>query len=385
MPLGSSRLISGDSHFTEPGDLFTKRVAAAFKDRAPRTQKFEHGDGWIFEGHPEPRNFGWNNCAGLPPEQMQEWAHFEDIRKGGWDPAERIKEQDLDGVTAEVMYPTPSLQSYIASVEDEAFHLALVQAYNDWVSEYVAYDPARFCGLVFLPNRGGAKVAIKEMNRVLGRPGMRAVMASAYPNGSTVISPEEDLLWAALQERKVSFNIHVAMGLGGPRPNHKTKLPGYGRFFDAPNRLIEFIFSGVFDRFPGLEVAIAEVDFGWVPYAKEQIDNNYQRLEKVSHFGLKRMPSEYIDEHFYFGYMTDSFGLENLRFMNPERVIWSTDYPHISADYPYSWRTIQASMSGVPAPVKAAILHGNAERLYGFPVPSAAAEKPAKPALVAAE
>jgi hypothetical protein len=54
--------------------------------------------------------------------------------------------------------------------------------------------------------------------------------------------------------------------------------------------------------------------------------------------------------------MTDSFGLNNLNFMNPERVLWSTDYPHISADFPYSWRTIQSSMSGVPAPTKAAIL-----------------------------
>jgi predicted TIM-barrel fold metal-dependent hydrolase len=130
-------------------------------------------------------------------------------------------------------------------------------------------------------------------------------------------------------------------------------------------------------------VVFAEVDFGWVPYVKEQIDNNYQRLEKVSHFGLKQIPSEYIDRHFHFGYMTDTFGLRNLEFMNPERVLWSTDYPHISADYPYSWRTIQASLAGVPAPVKAQILHGNAERLYGFSTVQPA--KAAKPAAVAAE
>ena len=63
--------------------------------------------------------------------------------------------------------------------------------------------------------------------------------------------------------------------------------------------------------------------------------------------------------------------------------MWSTDYPHISADYPYSWRTIQASMSGVPGPVKQAILHGTAERLYKFPTaPAARATAPEK---VAAE
>jgi predicted TIM-barrel fold metal-dependent hydrolase len=73
--------------------------------------------------------------------------------------------------------------------------------------------------------------------------------------------------------------------------------------------------------------------------------------------------------------MTDSFGLNNLEFMNPDRVLWSTDYPHISADYPYSWRTIQASMSGVPGPVKAKILHENAAKLYGFDTETAAGAK----------
>lgn len=380
MPLGNTRLISADSHFNEPGDLFTKRMPEKYKDRAPRIESFPEGDGWVFEGLDGPRNFGWNACAGLPPEEVKPWIRFDDMRKGGWDPAERLKEQDRDGVTAEVMYPTPSVQAAMALTEDEDFHLAQVRAYNDWVSEYVAYDPARFCGLVFLPNRGGVKAAVAEMDRVLGRPGMRAVMAQAYPTGTTVMTDEHDYLWAAIQERDVSFNIHVALGIYKPSP-HKAKLPGYGRFFDAPNRCIEFIFNGVFDRFPDLKVAFAEVDFGWVPYVKEQIDNNYQRLEKVNNFGLQRMPSEYIDEHFYFGYMTDSFGLNNLSHMNPDRVMWSTDYPHISADYPHSWRTIQSSMSGVPGPVKQSILHGTAQKLYKFPEASVAVEE--RPALVA--
>ena len=41
-----------------------------------------------------------------------------------------------------------------------------------------------------------------------------------------------------------------------------------------------------------------------------------------------------------------------------ERIVWSSDYPHISADWPYSWRTIQASMSGVPREERDLILAG---------------------------
>jgi predicted TIM-barrel fold metal-dependent hydrolase len=130
--------------------------------------------------------------------------------------------------------------------------------------------------------------------------------------------------------------------------------------------MIELVMAGVFDRFPQLNVVFAEVDCGWVPYVKEQIDNNYHRLDPVSRFGLRKPPSEYIAEHFHYGYMTDSVGLRMREAIGVERILWSNDYPHISADWPYSWRTIQASMSGVSPEEKHLILAGNSARLYRF-------------------
>jgi predicted TIM-barrel fold metal-dependent hydrolase len=126
------------------------------------------------------------------------------------------------------------------------------------------------------------------------------------------------------------------------------------------------IFDGIFDRFPGLEVSIAEVDCGWVPYVKEQIDNNYRRLEPRSRFGLAAPPSTYIERHFHFGFITDTLGIDLRHRIGVDRILWSSDYPHISADWPHSWRTIDAAFSGVPADEKARILCGNAMRLYGF-------------------
>jgi len=381
VPYGNSRLISCDSHFTEPGDLFTTRVPEKLKATAPRMERFAEGDAWVIEGVKDPINFGMNACAGLAPEEMKGWMRFEDMRAGGYDPKARLQEMDADGVYAEVMYPTPRLSAAIYATPDQEKHLAYVRAYNDWQSEYVAHCPERFGGLVMMPNVGGPKVTIDEINRVIDRPGMRGVTMGRYPNGTAVLAPEDDAVWELLEARDIPLNIHVALVPGMPSA-HKAKLPGYGRFFDAPNRMIEMIFAGVFDRFPKLQVAFAEVDFGWVPYVKEQIDNNYQRLEAVSRFGLQRLPSEYIDEHFHFGYMTDTFGLRNLHYMNPKRVLWSTDYPHISADYPYSWRTIQASTSGLSQADRDLILHGNAERLYKFA--PAGAEERAKPSIAAA-
>ena len=64
--------------------------------------------------------------------------------------------------------------------------------------------------------------------------------------------------------------------------------------------------------------------------------------------------------------MTDPFGVRSRDAIGVERMLWSSDYPHISADWPHSWRTILNVFSGVPAAERQLILAGNAQRLYGF-------------------
>jgi uncharacterized protein len=356
------RLVSADSHVNEPPDLWQTRVPSKFRDRAPRVEQLPEGDAWILEGVADPVNFGWNACAGLDPKDMKGWVRFDDIRAGGYDPAARLVEMDKDRVDAEVLYPTPRLSQSVIAAADPDLHLSLVQAYNDWLSEYVEHAPRRFAGLAILPNRG-AEMAVAELDRIAGRPGIKGVIMGCYPNGTLTIESGDDKVWARLCELGMPLSIHVSLTQTMPSA-HRSALPGYGRFYDAPNRMIEMIFSGMLDRFPELAVVFAEVDCGWVPYVKEQIDNNYLRLAPSSGYDLELLPSEYIERHFHFSYITDTFGIDNRHRIGLERILWSSDYPHISADWPNSWRTIEASMSGVPRAERDLILAGNAVRLY---------------------
>lgn len=358
------RLISADSHPNEPPNLWLDRVPAKYKDRAPRIERFEQGDAWVLEGVADPINFGQNACAGLAASQMTPWCRFEDLRRGGWDPAVRLDEMDLDSVDAEVLFPTPRLCWSIVANQDVEFHLAMVRAYNDWLSEYCSYAPDRLRGQAMLPNRG-ADAAVEEIRRVWGRPGICGFVMGAYPNGTLDITADDDKVWGLLAETRIPVSIHVSMTQSMPS-SHRSPLPGYGRFFDAPNRVVQMIFAGVFDRFPDLSLVIAEVDCGWVPYFKEQIDNNYCRLREVNDFGLRDLPSHYVDEHVYFTYMTDTFAVRHRHEIGVKNMLWSSDYPHISADWPNSWKTIQASFSGVDPGERYSILAGNAARLFGF-------------------
>ena len=72
----------------------------------------------MLEGVADPITFGMNACAGLEPEEMRGWMRFDDIRRGGHDPAARLEELDRDGVDAEVLYPTPRLSHAIVANHD---------------------------------------------------------------------------------------------------------------------------------------------------------------------------------------------------------------------------------------------------------------------------
>jgi predicted TIM-barrel fold metal-dependent hydrolase len=360
------RLISADSHLTEPGDLWTSRVDARFRDRVPRIQSFEQGDAWVMEGVPGPVSFGFCACAGLPAEEWTDWIRFEEMRRGGHDPAARCAELDQDNVDAEVVFPGRPHQAVVAN-PDAGLHHAMVQAYNDWLSEYCNYAPDRLGGALMLPNRG-VREAVDELHRALDLGGFRTALLSCYPHGDTAIKPEDDLLWAALEEAGVPIAIHILLSDEMPYQLDASGLPGTVHFYDAPGRIIELIFSGIFDRFPGLHFAMTETDCGWLPYFLEQADDNYMRHRRATlkDRQLQRLPSEYVADHFSFTFVNDNYALANRYRIGVERMLWSNDYPHIVSDWPHSWKTIKSSMDGIPKNEQNAMLAGNAQRIYGF-------------------
>jgi len=54
------RVISSDNHVMEPPDLWTDRIDAKFRDRAPATRREEDGDGWYCDGLRITTGFGAN-------------------------------------------------------------------------------------------------------------------------------------------------------------------------------------------------------------------------------------------------------------------------------------------------------------------------------------
>jgi hypothetical protein len=146
--------ISADSHVLEPPDLFSSRLPASVRDRAPRLAAFEGGSAWFVEGSdpvtlPDTAVTGSAyRRHGAAPEGP---VSFDDVLPALHDPAERLKAQVADSVDAEVLYPNPGLWDAIGLLDDAEVRLECVRAYNDWLADFVAHDPTRLVGVAKIP------------------------------------------------------------------------------------------------------------------------------------------------------------------------------------------------------------------------------------------
>src|SRR5947209_10636313 len=101
-------IISADSHFVEPPNMWAERLDKKFRDRAPHTVHGLNGkDGEFFvceniNPFPVAAFFG----AGVKSEDLPEHNKkgFDAAPASVWDLAARIKDQHLDGLPAAGIY-----------------------------------------------------------------------------------------------------------------------------------------------------------------------------------------------------------------------------------------------------------------------------------------
>jgi predicted TIM-barrel fold metal-dependent hydrolase len=129
------------------------------------------------------------------------------------------------------------------------------------------------------------------------------------------------------------------------------------------------VIAGVFERFPKLAIYWAENNVGWLPYFYEQIDHEYSvnQFWAARHLGLpklKRLPSEYLKEHAYWGFFEDHVGVRLRHEVGVDRMMWSTDFPHIVTRWPNSLKVLDSQMKGVPDGERRKMAAENAIRFF---------------------
>jgi predicted TIM-barrel fold metal-dependent hydrolase len=387
--MGAYRLVSADAHVLEPKHIWDTWLPSKYQDKAPKLAKdVDGGDGWLFAGAVEPDPIGLVSTPGMAWDQFR-WTGvtYEEARAGCYDGGERLKDMDIDGVDAEILFPPQRTIGHFLGDEDDDFVLAGVQAYNDFLwEEFCAPDRSRLVGMAQIPSLG-TDVAVDWLRKSKAR-GFRGAVIGCWPSGRDSISDDDDPFWAAAADEDMPVCIHInlisrasrqrsraaAVKAGGnalygnrdkaSKANAKAVAGLGGVFATVPSTIGQLIFTGVFERFPDLHISMIETGVGWLPHFLEQIDDRYWRNRSWGNIPITEPPSFYWYRNMSATFITDRNGIANRHGVGVDNMMWSTDYPHHGNDWPYSRKVIADSMAEVPADERHQILAGNAVRIF---------------------
>lgn len=358
-------LISADSHIFEPGNLWLERTARKFHDRVPKIVSVKEGDTWEYDGG-QTMAFAGFATAGDWKGRTSSFMRVEDLRPAIFDPIARMEEARLDGIRAEVLYPSFAMRLF--GSEDPEFQFEVMRAYNDWLIEYCSADPDRLLPHAMIPSLD-VEAAIREVRRT-AKLGFRGFLINAHPRlGRDYGTTLYEGLWSAIEESGLPASLHLYAGDTEPKRFDPLAIysvdPGM-----IQRSLALIVFTGVLERHPGLRLIVVESDVGWVAHLLTRMDHVFQR--KGPRFGtaLKSglLPSELFKRQISCVLTEDRAGILTLEITGADIYMWGSDYPHNDSTWPNSQRTVERVFSGVPQETRRAILAGNAARLYGLDV-----------------
>jgi hypothetical protein len=99
------QIISADDHLQETGDVWQRRVPAHLRDKAPKVVSLPNGSAAWSWGNNPPTPFSMDVMAGRKYEdyKITEGIKWEEVPPGTYDPDERLKVMDADGVDTSVL------------------------------------------------------------------------------------------------------------------------------------------------------------------------------------------------------------------------------------------------------------------------------------------
>jgi predicted TIM-barrel fold metal-dependent hydrolase len=306
-----------------------------------------------------------------------------------WDPHERLRKMDGDGITAEVLFHGSQNQNPIPFTALGKAFLSLpspgyadlgaegMRIYNRWLADYCSVEPARHVGLAQIPFWDlDASVAEAEWVREAGVTGIN------FPSPRAGVPNYNDAywepFWSVCEDLQLSLNTHVASG--GCNYDEYGEGPDHAGLFTIEvswhsRRAIWFlIFGGVFERHPGLKLILTEQPGRWLAPLMEEMDSIYHSLSmgQMMRKNISRAPSDYVMQNVFIGasFMSrpeaETAVLDGLT----SRYMWGSDFPHHEGTWPRTLASLHESFAGLPVGDIERILGLNAVEAFGLDGPA---------------
>jgi predicted TIM-barrel fold metal-dependent hydrolase len=354
LPAGTV-VVSADNHFSVDKDIFYERFPARLKDRAPRV--------WWDNG---VCHIGMDGKSFLTPRLEQLTPTYE-LVPGCNEIGPRMRDLDAEGIDKEIVFPNSILQM-MRCMEFEVRE-TFFRIYNEYLAEMSALAPGRFYGVGVVnywdPSRTAASIA--EMKAL----GLKTFFTPLNPglglDGQPLdyTSPQMEPFWGAIEESGLPLSIHIGetpvpTARGGWGTGLLMALTSLRKIFG------DMVFGGIFDRHPRLRVVFNECGINWVAAMLQDADFIHGVMDPMFDWKLAHAPRHYWKQHCYTTFMTDALGLQMLDIVGADRVLWSSDYPHIESTFGFNWSAMQAVVDAVPEDDARKILGGTAIKVFNI-------------------
>ncbi len=373
-----TRIISADSHVTIPNEQVYAHLPTKLRDKVAEVEKAYAAQQLAAKPQKaaqaalvEERT--QRNPLELMPNMGKGAPWPAAGRPGGSDPVERLKDMDIDGVEAEILYIGAGGASFMALSPEE--RVEANRAVNSASIEWASVDPKRLMPVYLLPIND-IKASVREVERVVAEHG-KAVQVPLIPREQGAPAYWDayyDPLWEILSDTGVPISQHV--GNTSYLANHvlpEDPTPFKGIYQSLPpismaESFANWTVSGVLERWPDLKVVLVESGIGWIPYFLERLDtmvdnHGWNTFEEKK---ISEKPSFYWHRNMAATFEQDLVGIRLLDLLGVENLMWATDYPHPDSTWPRSREVLDNHFKGVSRDDVELIASGNVTRLYNL-------------------
>jgi predicted TIM-barrel fold metal-dependent hydrolase len=396
------RIISVDDHVVEPAHVWREFLPERFRERAPKVVRMRArlperkgvmsarvlaedddapwADVWVYDDLRLPLTTNGTKLRDRAPDDNAHRAvTYDEIRQGCFDRTERLADMDLNHTDAALCFPTfPRFcgQTFLER-EDKQLALLCVQAYNDWmIDEWCGDDGrGRLIPLTIIP-LWDAELAAFEIRRCAVK-GSHAVAFSENPAAlglPSIHSGWWNPFFGACEETDTVINMHIGSSskIATTSDDAPFTVAHCLVFQGSMHAVVDWLTSGLLERFPALRIALSEGQVGWMPFLLERLDNGWKYAWEAARAGdeiasqLPRPPSSYVAGRIFGCIFDDLYGLQSRHIVGMDQIMFETDYPHADSTWPDSRAVAEKLISAAELNEEETwkFLRGNAIKCY---------------------
>jgi predicted TIM-barrel fold metal-dependent hydrolase len=380
-------IIDSDSHLSEDPDLWLERMPKKWGDSVPKVTddaaglpRWRVGDQFVTPVA-QYAVAGWKE---FPPSYPPT---IEDADRAAFDAQLRLDRMDEYGISAQIIYPNLLSFSTTAFLKiGPDFATDCVRAYNDWVSEWAALDPARLLPMMVLPF-WDVQESVREMERCAAMGFKGIVFSNSFDAvGLPAVTNEHwDPLYSTAQDLGLPINFHVgfaalseddlAVRLEQSAKEH-VRVTSVGLMSNA-RAISDVISTGLCHRFPKLNFVSVESGAGWMPYLLESLDWHWVNFGAGHENPEMELPSFYFRRQIYGTFWFEEAAVKSALEVLPDNIMFETDFPHMTSLSPGPASAAEVpsvmvakALAGQPDDVARKVLFENAAKLYGLELPT---------------